>query len=485
MRQQYQTFSIFVLIMMILVLPKISLSQTTDSLGVQHLGLDIPDKAVINNIFIVGNQKTRKNIILRELNFSTGVTYDWDELISIISADQKKIFNLQLFNSVEITPLITGEDQIEILISVDERRYFIPSVIFELADRNFSEWWTNQNRSFKRVNYGARFYHNNVGGRNEKMRVSAQFGFTQAFDLLYSFPYIDKNQKHGLTTQFSYVTNKTIAVRSAENRQVFYTNEEEDVMRRLFNSSLRYSYRGSFYNFHYVTLGYTNVRIHEDVLIENPNYFLHDDTHLSYFSAGYIYRHDRRNYNSYPTNGALLNFGITKYGLFNSDDFKDWEFTATANRYIKFNDNLHFATGLTLNAFMGKRQPFTSVRGVGYSPNFIRGYELNVIDGQHLAVHKNSFRFKFLDLEYDISNLSPLEGFSTFPIKLYLGANFDHGFVNDRNQIPENKRLTNTHLFGYGPGLDLVIFYDIVFRFEYSMNNHNEGNFFFNFKAPF
>lgn len=471
--------------MMILVLPTYSNAQIIDSLSVQNINLDVPEKAVINNIFVIGNEKTRKNIILRELNIETGITYDWDDLLAILSADQKKIFNLQLFNTVEITPLITGEEQIEILISVNERRYFIPSIIFELADRNFSEWWTNQNRSFKRVNYGARFYHNNVGGRNEKLRVSTQFGFTQAYDLLYSFPYIDRNQKHGLTTQFAYVTNKTIAVRSAENKQEFFTNEEEDVLRRFFNSRLRYTYRGSFYNFHNVNLAYTNIRINEDVLDQNPNYFLHDDTKLSYFSIGYDFRHDRRNYNSYPTNGALLNFGVTKYGLFNSDDFKDWEFTAIANRYLQFNDRFHFATGLTLNAFLGKRQPFTSVRGIGYNPNFVRGYELNVIDGQQSIVHKNSLRFKFLDIEYDISNISPLDGFSTFPLRLYLSANFDQGYVNDRNDIPENRRLTNSHLIGYGPGIDLVIFYDIVFRFEYSMNNYNEGNFFFNFKAPF
>ena len=462
-----------------------SLAQDVDSLFFEELNLAIPDKVTINNIFIIGNQKTRKNIILRELNFNTGISYDWEELVSILAADQKKIFNLQLFNSVELTPLITGEEQIEILIKVDERRYFIPSVIFELADRNFSEWWTNQNRSFKRVNYGARFYHNNVGGRNEKMRLSTQFGFTQAFDLRYSFPYIDRKQKHGLTTQISYLTNKTISVRSAENKQVFYTNENEDMLRRLFSLFGRYSFRGSFYNFHFVTLGYNNIQINEDVLTQNENYFLHKDTELRYFLASYNFRHDRRNYNSYPTNGALLDLGITKFGLFGSDDFKDWELTGIANRYFPISSKIHAASGLYATAFVGSRQPFTSVRGIGYNPNFIRGYELNVIEGQQSIVHKNSLRYMLLDLEYDISRISPMSGFSNFPVKLYFSANFDHGFVNDRNNIPENLRLTNKYLFGYGPGLDLVIFYDLVFRFEYSRNMQHEGNFFINFKAPF
>jgi hypothetical protein len=79
----------------------------------------------------------------------------------------------------------------------------------------------------------------------------------------------------------------------------------------------------------------------------------------------------------------------------------------------------------------------------------------------------------------------PIEEFSYFPLRLFLSTNFDHGFVNDRNQIPSNTRLTNTYLFGYGMGLDLVTFYDMVFRFEYSINNQNEGTFFFNLRAPF
>jgi hypothetical protein len=125
------------------------------------------------------------------------------------------------------------------------------------------------------------------------------------------------------------------------------------------------------------------------------------------------------------------------------------------------------------------------VRGIGYSPNFIRGYELNVVEGQQTIVHKNSLRFTLLNLQYDISNYMPIDGFSIFPVRLFLSANYDHGFVNDRSRLIENQRLTNTYLFGYGLGLDLVTFYDMVFRLEYSINNQNQSILFFNFRAPF
>ena len=411
-----------------------------------------PDSVRVNNIFIVGNEKTKKSVILRELDFTTDFYYDWNTFLEILIADQKKIYNLRLFTSVEITPLLTGDDEAEILITVKERWYIVPQIIFQLADRNFSEWWTNQNRDFSRVNYGLRLSHSNVGGRNDKLKFAGQLGFTKALDLQYSKPYIDKN---------------------------------ENIIRKSFAAALRYTYRRSYYNYHFLTLGYSGTWVSDDVLVENPNYFQQDNNRLRYAFATYTFRHDRRDNVSYATDGELLEFSVTKYGIIFTEELDEVEVNLTANKYFKISDKFHFNTGLTADWFLSTNQPYTLVRGIGYSPNFIRGYELNVIEGQQLYVHKNSFRWKFVDWEIDISNLVKLEQFSTIPIRLYLSANFDHGYVKDRNSIPENARLANKYLMGYGTGIDLIGFYDSVLRFEYSLNNSREGNFFFNFSTPF
>ncbi|WP_237563101.1 POTRA domain-containing protein [Algoriphagus kandeliae] len=458
------------------------LAQDTSYSPVQ---MDTPDSIFVNNIFVIGNEKTQKNIILRELDFGQGYYYDLDTFLEIIQADRNKIYNLRLFTSVEITPLFTGGDQVEVLIAVKERWYIIPSIIFQLADRNFSEWWTNQGRDFSRVNYGLRVSHSNVGGRNEKLRFSGQLGFTRALDLRYSKPYIDKKQKHGLAGQFTYFEQKTIPIRSANNRQLFFTSETEDVLRENLTAAIQYTFRRTFYNFHFFTLGYTSTKIDPEVLVQNPTYFQHGENKLQYLYMSYSFRHDNRNLAAYATKGELLQLSATKYGIFNTKDIDEIEVSLTANKYLSLNDRFHFVTGLTGSWFLSQRQPYTLVRGIGYSPNFIRGYELNVIEGQQLYVHKNSFRWKFIDWEIDVSSVMPLEQFSTVPFRFYLSANFDHGYVKDRNLIPENARLTNRYLFGYGLGIDLVGFYDSVFRFEYSLNNQGEGNFFLNFKAPF
>jgi hypothetical protein len=445
----------------------------------------IPERVKVNNIFIIGNEKTQRSIILRELDFITDFYYDWETFLGILEADEKKIYNLQLFTSVEVTPLVTAEDQVEVLITVKERWYILPSLIFQLADRNFAEWWTNQDKDFSRVNYGARISHSNVGGRNEKLRFSGQLGFTKALDVLYSKPYLDKNQKHGLSFQFTFFDQKTIPIKSENNRQVFYKNETESVLRKNTSLAFRYTFRRTFYNFHFFSLGFNRTWVSPDVLIENPQYFQHGTNSLRYLFATYTFRHDRRDNVAYAKSGELLQFSATKYGIFFTEELDEVELNLVANKYFKLSEKFHFVSGLTTNWFLSPIQPYTLVRGIGYSPNFIRGYELNVIEGQQLFVHKNSIRYKFLDVAFDISNLVKLEQFSTIPIRMYFSGNFDQGYVKDRNNIPENALLTNRYLFGYGAGIDLVGFYDSVLRFEYSMNNQGQGNFFLNFRAPF
>lgn len=448
-------------------------------------GISTPKKIRVNNIFIIGNELTQKSVILRELDFTTNFEYDWDTFLKILIEDQKKLYNLRLFNAVEITPLLVNEDEIEILISVKERWYIIPTVIFQLADRNFAEWWTNQSRAISRVNLGLKLNHNNVAGRNEKLRFSGQVGFTKSLDFLYNIPFIDKKQKHGLAFQLTYFDQKTLAIKSEQNRQVFFRSENEEVLRENFATAIRYSFRRTFYNTHNLLLGFNATTINPLVLEQNPIYFQHGTNKLRYLYLTYAFRHDKRDNVAYATQGELIHLSATKYGVFYGKELDEVELNAVANKYFKINNRFHFNTGLTANWFFSPDQPYTLVRGIGYNPNFIRGYELNVIEGQQLYVHKNSLRFKFIDWAFDLSDQIKFDQFNTIPLKLYFSANFDHGYVKDRNFMPQNVRLTNKYLFGYGAGIDLVGVYDAVFRFEYSLNNQGEKTFFFNISAPF
>jgi hypothetical protein len=55
--------------------------------------------------------------------------------------------------------------------------------------------------------------------------------------------------------------------------------------------------------------------------------------------------------------------------------------------------------------------------------------------------------------------------------------------VNNEFTDPENTTLSNRYLFGGGIGLDIVTYYDLVIRLEYSMNDRAETGFFINVRA--
>jgi hypothetical protein len=91
--------------------------------------------------------------------------------------------------------------------------------------------------------------------------------------------------------------------------------------------------------------------------------------------------------------------------------------------------------------------------------------------------------FKSLTRKKAFLRLFRCGNFKTVPVALYLKAHADAGYVWDRNQLPGNERLANQLLPGAGIGLDLVTFYNLVFRGEYSVNGRGERGFYLHFAA--
>ena len=81
-----------------------------------------------------------------------------------------------------------------------------------------------------------------------------------------------------------------------------------------------------------------------------------------------------------------------------------------------------------------------------------------------------------------------LRYFRRIPFAVYLKTYFDMGYARNYDFYEvegQNTRLSNKFLYGTGVGLDIVTFYDLVLRLEYSINAERETGFFFNFKKEF
>ena len=106
-----------------------------------------------------------------------------------------------------------------------------------------------------------------------------------------------------------------------------------------------------------------------------------------------------------------------------------------------------------------------------------------MIDGDNFGIFKNNLKFNVIKPKVRNLPLIPTEKFSKIHYALYLNVFLDMGYAGALIPEPLNP-MNNELLIGTGLGLDLVTYYDMVFRFEYSRNRLNEFGFFIHFMAP-
>ena len=439
----------------------------------------------VGKIVIVGNKRTKESIILREMTVKTGDVYESRELELILESDRRKIMNTRLFNSVKITVLPAYGNITDILIELSERWYTFPVPIFSLADRNFNDWLQNQGGDLSRVSYGLKLYQNNTRGRNEQLRLDAQFGYTQRFAISYSMPYIDKRQRHGLNLAAQYAENKNVAYRTVDHVARFLDSEDVLQARRFIN--VGYTYRKSFYSRHRVDVSYNSNDIADTLLLESPNYYNDSSQKQKYFSISYQFVIDRRDLFAYPLNGHYFQVVMRKDGL---GIYKDLDRSELILRYINYTSlgkEYYLSNYSAAYVSAPTNPPYSSLTGLGYRSDYVRGYELYLIEGQHLLLNRTTFKKKIFATDI-FAGFLPAEQFRRIPIAIYLKTYFDMGYARNYDFYEtegQNTRLSDKFLFGTGLGIDFVTFYDAVLRLEYSFNAEKEGGFFINFKKEF
>ncbi len=434
---------------------------------------------VINNILIAGNKRTKNHIISRELLFHEGDTLKVTDTSAVFQQSHNNIFNTNLFNEVKLTYLPTSYDSSygDVLVDVVERWYFFISPQIDIADRNFNEW-IDRGAKFSRLVYGINIKYTNFRGRKEEVELAIHSGFAEKYELFYTIPYLTKNQKTGIKFQFHYSLNKNVAAQNLENKLDYI--ESDFVLRKRFYTGANFLFRRNYYTKHNIELLFHDNSIKDTIAEVNPNYFLNGNTTERLFELTYSITYDRRNRNNYPTRGNYLSGTIKKLGLTIWDKNTNiWRFNVAGKKFFEISKRASF--GSNLNYYFNNQSPwpFMFNEGLGYHENFVRGYELFIINANQYVLNRNEFRFKALAFNIDISNILKMQQFNKIPYGIFLKTFFDHGYSTDATRNPLNARLSDKYLFGYGVGVDVVSYYNLVFRFEISRNNLNETGFFF------
>jgi outer membrane protein assembly factor BamA len=446
---------------------------------------------VIRSISYSGNKQTKVFIMEHELSFKVGDTISGIQFQNLARHSEQNLLNTSLFNFANIYPSCQNDSgnagivPMNISIVVKERWYTWPAPIFDVAEQNFNVWWRN-GHNFQRASYGFFLWRYNFRGRKESIALICRFGYSQQFGAQYAVPYLNRKHTIGMTFTGTYTRNHEVSY-ATQNNKLLYYKDPENRIRGETAGSIMFSYRKGIYWHQTLDFRYTNLTVNDTVIDLDPYYFADHRSQMEYFTISYHVTRDYRDIKAYPLKGHFEELEITKHGLgiLADEKLNIFAMAAGVRGYAEIFPRIYIGGMLRTRWNPSKEVPYYHQRALGFG-TYIRGYEYYVIDGETYGVAKASVRYAILKPHIFKFSFLPVEKFNTFHLALYGGIFADAGYVVDRNSVSSaHNSLGNTFLFGYGAGFDIVTYYDIALRLEYSFNLRNENGLFVHLGAAF
>jgi outer membrane protein assembly factor BamA len=428
---------------------------------------------IIRSITFEGNEITKPKIIEREMNIHKGYIINKSDLINMLEFNKSRILNLQLFTKVSYTIQLVQNDSLDVNYKVNEYFYWIPEPIFSLADRNFNVWWKEFDGQLSRTNIGMTVTRMNFRGRAERIGGTVQVGYNKFFDVFYKIPYIDRSLQHGLGISATYQTGREINYTTDFNKLLFFSSDLYPYKR--FQTELTYTYRPAYALIHEVNLSYNNYSISPELFNRNPAYLGLKRKKINYLELKYLLKFNNTNVRIFPTRGIDFQTYVSRKGLGIDKDINQFIVYTEINLYQPILKNLSMAYTFRGRLLFNDHHdvPYLFSKGMGYKNDYVRGYEYYVVDGNHFGLFRASARYKIFDRTIEQPYINAMK---FIPIRLYAKAYDDLGAVMNKNE--GNSFLNNKLLNGYGVGVDLIIAYNLKFRFEYSFNHLGENELF-------
>jgi hypothetical protein len=355
--------------------------------------------------------------------------------------------------------------RISIIYEFLEQWYVFAYPLFQLADRNFNDWWS-RGKDFDRASYGLNFKHNNLMGRNEKLILKAETGFNNKFEFTYQNPYLDRKKTIGLLLNWQYASLKNVPYKTISDTLAYVKSNL--IMAEKWTTTIQLRKRFRFYDFQSIEFKYTHANIDKSVAQLNPDYFGQSQSIQNFSQLGYIFSYDFRDFINYPLMGRKIDVSFTKFGLSAKENVDFWDLSASAAYFFDLGSKFFFATNVKAKVSRDTYIAYANQRGFGYANDLVRGYELNVIDGTGFFLSRNTAKFQLFSKILRIPFL-PYKQLNQVPIAIYPTAFADIGYVFNPFQEPSIN--SNKWLFGTGLGFDFVTYYNFVARIGFPVIN--------------
>lgn len=475
----YLLVGIFCIIPCLVKAQVINTNSTIDSTKIY--GVDT-NKVKIVGIQITGNRKTKGYIILREVPFAVGDSLWPNQTAVIFKQASTQVYNTNLFTDVKTTAVNINSHNIIINIAVKEKWYIYPTPQFQLADRSYNEWIKTYNADFNRVIYGVKFAHYNFSGRRDQLRIFLLNGYTRNYAFSYNAPYSNPNLTEGFAVAASFSQNREVGYKINFNNKLL-NYKEDNFIRNSFSVRGTYSKRNSFFKRTAISavLNYLNVA---DTIVSsklNPNYFGANRSNQVFPDFVYAVSYSNTDNINYPRKGLIYGYGVAKRGFGFSGGTNSLVFSGTYSKYIphgkKWFSNITTAGVLKLPF----KQAFINQRAIGQGDLSLRGLEVYFIDGVAAAATKYTLTKQVA--AFNIKVPFKIKAIPYVPFKIFAKGYTDVGYSYNTKEFAT--RLSNKFLYTGGVGIDILTFYDIVIKLEYSFNQIGEKGLFLSTNGGF
>jgi len=440
----------------------------------------------IGPVEISGNQKTKEQIIVRELLFEAGEEYVLPEFSRRVNQTRLNLLNTSLFNFVTIDTIpdtvSANTVLMNIKISVVERWYIWPVPILQITDRNFNSWM--KTHDFTRLNYGLDTKWYNFTGRMDELDAKLQLGKNYELSIAYANPYLDKKKHFGMGLAAGYRRNREAGYMTTGDKLQFAFVREGLSSEKFM--TVNGTFRRNIFVSHLLSISLRALSFSDSLLRLNADYSYPSANEPVFLNLFYKVKIDHRDIKYYPLTGWYVDLELNKSGLgfgFEKPVNMGWAKT-TARYYSKFSSRWYSGVSFTGKVSSGAWQPYFLIQALGYNRDYVRGYEYNVIDGKHFALIRSNIKFALVPEQSSTISFIPTPKFGFIHYALYLTAFADAGYVWQPQWVGEfNNKLPRTLLAGTGLGLDLVTYYDKVVRIEYAVNKSGKSGIFIHFIA--
>jgi len=412
---------------------------------------------------IEGNKRTRDRIILRELPFSEGESYPLSELMERCRLAHSRLMNTGLFLDVVVGVARAEFGEARILVSVKERWYFFPVPLADVVGTTYPQWLKN-GMPLHHIRYGVRLKHKNISGLNDRLSLNLTNGYQKEVQVAYEGLPLN----HGLnwTLNLGFATGRQRdVVYATERHKPQVLHDPRNFLLAYTQASASVSWRPAIRTRHSFGLSWRDER-YADTLASLNKVSFHQQSRVQFPELGYHLHFLDLDFAPYPTRGLESEVQLLKKGF--SGPVNLWQLSARASwfRPVTSRSFLNLrATGMLKLPF---EQPFPMQQFVGHNSMFLQGYEPYTIDGVAGGFVKASYHQRIIDRKFGI-RVKRLPQLGNIPVKAYVKVYGNAGYIH--HEQPGTNFLNNRLLRSAGIGLDLVLFYDFIFRIEYSVNS--------------